>query len=75
MKTIVLITVVGSLGLFSGVTYVQSDFKVMTISNSDSKKVQIRCSMCDGTGFTANGKGEKGKGKFSCVRCKGTGKI
>jgi len=34
-----------------------------------------RCSMCDGTGFCPNGKGEKGKGHYKCIRCNGTGKI
>ena len=34
-----------------------------------------RCSMCDGTGFGPNGKGEKGKGNYKCIRCNGTGKI
>lgn len=73
-KTIFLITVVGSLGVFGSIAYAKSDVKATSV-NFDSKKVQIRCSMCDGTGFTSNAKGEKGKGKFACVRCKGTGKI
>ena len=34
-----------------------------------------RCSMCDGTGFCPNGKGEKDKGHYKCIRCNGTGKI
>ena len=34
-----------------------------------------RCSMCDGTGFGPNGKGEKGKGNYKCIRCNGTGRI
>ena len=34
-----------------------------------------RCSMCDGTGFGPNTRGEKGKGHYKCIRCKGTGKI
>ena len=42
---------------------------------NQNNKTKIRCSLCNGTGFSANSKGEKGKGKYTCVRCKGTGKI
>ena len=35
----------------------------------------VRCSMCNGTGFGPNTRGEKGKGPYKCIRCNGTGRI
>ena len=68
---VVIVALLGS-GAYSG--SINSSVKSVAVSRN-SHTIQTRCSLCDGTGFSANSKGEKGKGTYTCVRCKGTGKI
>lgn len=77
-KAICLILALGLMGILGANACLKNHNKETTVSNSKSKsekKRYFRCWACNGTGFTSNSKGERGKGNTNCAQCKGTGRM
>lgn len=56
-------------GIFVAMT--NSSVKQEIINQKQNEGRKVLCTLCNGTGKA--GSGVKGKGNYSCTRCKGTG--